>query len=212
MSRLMQLNLIHLYTFYLAVMFLIGTMRRFQQYHDFARIALSAPGRWPRVLQQIKRHGFMFLTWATLRPAALALVLLLIQTICSRLIWPTAQITLHDLLEEWWLWPLILASGSAMIGVDGYFLIRVGNIDRNETMAYLDEAEHWLSSWKAPLIQMVTLGYIDPHKMVDTEVHKAMIEGKGILERALWWVSLQAGLRILFGLSLWLAWAFYPER
>ena len=151
----------------------------------------------------------MFLTWTTLRPAGVALGLLAAQMICSRLIWPTANLSLRDLLEEWWLTPLVLSALIGMLVVDLYFIIRVGAIDRRETERYLDEAEHWLTSWKAPLIHAVTLGYINPREMVYVEVKKAVEEGRGLLHRTLWWMSAQAGLRLAYGLLLWAAWALH---
>ena len=129
--------------------------------------------------------------------------------ICSRLIWPTAHLTLRQLLTQWWMTPPVLAALAAMLFVDVYFIVRVGAVDRRETEQYLDEAEHWLTSWKGPLIQMVTLGYINPRQMVYVEVRKAVDEGRGLLHRTLWWVSAQAGLRTLYGLLLWLAWAVH---
>lgn len=206
----LDLNLIHLFTFYLAAVFTISTVRRVRQYHAVAQLALAAPNRWPRVLQQLRGHWFMFLTWATLRPLAVALGLLVIQMVCSRLIWPTAHLTLRDLLIEWWMTPLVFAALVGMLAVDIYFMVRVGAIDRRETAAYLDEAEHWLTSWKGPVIQMVTLGYINPRQMVYVEVKRAIEEGRGLLHRTLWWVSAQAGLRTLYGLTLWIAWAVHP--
>src|SRR5947209_9236579 len=92
----LDLNLIHLFTFYLAAVFTVSTARRLRQYHDVAQLALAAPNRWPRVLQQLRGHWIMFLTWATLRPAAVAMGLLVIQMVCSPLICPTANLTLRD--------------------------------------------------------------------------------------------------------------------
>ena len=63
----LDLNLIHLFTFYLAAVFTVSTVRRLRQYHAVAQLAVAAPNRWPRVLQQLRGHWFMFLTWATLR-------------------------------------------------------------------------------------------------------------------------------------------------
>ena len=205
-----SLNLIHLFTFYLAAMFFVSTMRRLQQYQDIARIVVAAPGRWPRVLQRIKKNWIVFMTWTTLRPAGLAIGLLLIQSVCSRLIWPRAAITLGDFRSEWWMLIPVGLAGLGMLAVDAYFLIAVGKIDPVETGKYLDEAEHWLRSWKAPLISTLTFGYINPKEMVDIEVKKAMEDGKGILHSSLWWISLQSGLRTLFGLTLWVAWAIRP--
>lgn len=211
MQEILRLNLINLFTFYLAAIFLINTMRRLRQYHDVSKLIFAAPGRWPRVLQHFKKHGIMFFTWTTLRPAAFAITLLIVQSICSRLIWPTANLTLQDLINEWWMLPIVAIAAGAMLFVDGYFIVRVGSFDRHETEKYLDEAEHWLTSWKAPLISTVTFGYINPRKMVDTEVQKALVEGEGLLRWALWWVSIQASLRIFFGLTLWISWAIHPN-
>jgi hypothetical protein len=216
LDGVLDLNLIHLFTFYLAAVFTISTARRLRQYHDVAQLALAAPNRWPRVLHQLRGHWIMFLTWATLRPAAVAMGLLAIQMVCSRLIWPTANLTLRDLLTEWWMTPPVLIAMAAMLAVDLYFIIRVGEIGRKETEAYLDEAEHWLGSWKGPLISIVTFGYINPRQMVYVEVKKAVEEGRGLLHRTLWWVSAQAGLRTVYGLTLWVAWAVHasvpPDR
>jgi hypothetical protein len=209
MAGVLDLNLIHLFTFYLAAVFLLSTVRRLRQYHDVVQLALAAPNRWPRVLEQLRGHWIMFMTWATVRPAAVALGLLVVQMVCSRLIWPSANLTLRGLLEEWWLLPFVLAAMAAMLAVDAYFIASVGDVGRRETEAYLDEAEHWLTSWKGPVIHLVTLGYIDPRHMVAVEVKKAVEEGRGLLHRTLWWVSAQAGLRILYGLTLWVAWAVH---
>jgi hypothetical protein len=212
MEEVLDLNLIHLFTFYLAAAFTLSTFRRLRQYHDVAQLALAAPNRWPRVLGQIRGHWIMFLTWATLRPVTVALGLLLVQMICSRLIWPTAALTLRDLLGEVWMMPVVLIALAAMLAVDLYFIVRVGSVDRSETEVYLDEAEHWLTSWKAPLIHTLTLGYINPREMVSVEVRKAVEEGRGLLHKTLWWVSAQAGLRTAYGLLLWLAWAVHPDH
>lgn len=205
----MNLNLLHLFTFYLAAMFVIGTMRRLQQYQEIARIVLAAPGRWPRVLQQIKKNWLIFATWTTFRPAAIAVGLLIVQTICSRLIWPQAAITVHELLDEWWMLIPIGLAAVGMVGVDVYFLYAVGAINSEEAGKYLDEAEHWLTSWKAPLISTVTFGFINPRAIVDTEVKKALEDGKGLLNSALWWMAAQTALRITYGLMLWISWAVH---
>ncbi|MEZ6141297.1 MAG: hypothetical protein R3B84_12070 [Zavarzinella sp.] len=204
------INLINLFTFYLATVFVINTYRRIRQYGDISQIVFSAPGRWPNVLKQLKKHGVMFFTWTTLRPAALAVLLMAIQMICSRVLYPNAVLAIRDIIREWWMWPALLLTGVGMIAVDLYFIIRVGAFDRMETFRYLDEAEHWLTSWKAPLVSVVTLGFVNPRRMVDDAVQLAVAQGSTLLQRTLWWVSLQTGLRVAFGLSLWLSWALLP--
>jgi hypothetical protein len=211
MDDFLRMNLIDLLTFYLTAIFILNTLRRLRQYRDVTALATTMPNRWPRVLKQIKQHWLMFLTWSIFRPALFALTLIAAQIVCSRVIWPQAQLTARDLLGEWWMVPVIALAGGVMLAVDLYFLIRVGAIDRKETEEYLDEAEHWLTSWKAPAIRIFTLGFINPRKMVDVEVRKALEEGKGLLRRNLWWLTFQAGLRIIFGLTIWIAWAVHPN-
>jgi hypothetical protein len=206
----MNTNLIPLFTFYLAAIFLVSTFRRIRQYHDVVQLAVNFPNRWPKTLKQIHSHRALFFTWATFRPAMLAIGLMLIQLVCSRIIWPQAKITPNDLLSEWWMLPFIAITGVGMVLVDLYGVIFVGSLNRKETEQYLDEAEHWLGSWKAPLIATMTLGFVNPRRIVDTEVKKAVIEGGSLLQASLWWVSMQTGLRIVYGLTLWISWALLP--
>ena len=75
MSRFDAVNLIRLFDFYLAAMFVIGTYRRIELYRAFAGLALSMPGRWPRLFQLVRQHRTVFLTWNTILPSALALTI-----------------------------------------------------------------------------------------------------------------------------------------
>jgi hypothetical protein len=200
-------NLIHLFNFYLAVAFLLSTYRRVGQYRAAGALVVAMPQRWPRLLKVIRRQGAIFLTWSTFKPALVALALLVVNTVLSNLVWPRARLTPADLLADWPFLPLVALAAAAMLAVDGYFIIRVGQIDRLETEKYLDEAEYWLRSWKAPVIKALTLGRINPHGMVEDEVQKAMLEASGMLRSSLWWTSLQTGCRVAFGLALWLTWA-----
>jgi hypothetical protein len=43
--------------------------------------------------------------------------------------------------------------------------------------------------------------------MVAVEVKKSLTEASRLLNNTLWWVSMQLGLRVAFGLSIWLTWA-----
>jgi len=202
--------LINLFSFYLTVILVLGTLRRLRQYRDIVHLTTGMPGRWPRVLKQIKQHWWMFFTWSTFRPAIVAILLLAVQMVCSRIIWPKAILTLQDLGVEWWMGPMVAITAIAMLGVDLYFIVRVGKIDRRETERYLDEAEHWLTSWKSPVLKVLTFGLVNPHKIVAKEVKKALEDGRGLLNRNLWWISLQALNRVLFGLTLWICWAVHP--
>jgi len=73
---------------------------------------------------------------------------------------------------------------------------------------YFDQAETWLG-WKGPLVRALTLGIVNPQQMVDDEVKKSLTEYQSTLQVSLWWVSVQIGTRLLFGLTLWAVWAVH---
>jgi hypothetical protein len=202
------LNLIRVFDFYLTLMFLISFIRRWDVYWNAIYILVTVRGRWPKLLARLAEHHSLLMNWDFFRPAVAALFLTAVQLICSRLLWPQAVLTGPDLQREWWWVVIILVPLIPMLAVDLYFLIRVGRFDRNETAKYLDQAENWLG-WKGPLVRVLTLGYVNPHKIVDEEVKKNLAEIGTTVRASLWWVSVQISLRVLFGLTLWTAWALH---
>lgn len=199
-------NLIRVYDFYLALMFVISLVRRWEVYWDAVRIIVAVRGRWPRLMACLADHGSLLLNWEFFRPAVLALGLMLVQMICSRLIWPQAHLTGAEVREPWWWLLILLVAVAPMLAVDLYFVISVGRFDHSETVKYLDQAETWLG-WRGPLVRIATLGMVDPTRMVDAEVRKSMAELGATARSSLWWVSAQIACRVAFGLTLWLAWA-----
>jgi hypothetical protein len=200
------LNLIRVFDFYLALMFLISFVRRWDVYRDAIYILVAVRGRWPRLLQRLAEHQSLLLNWAFFRPAVAAAFLTAVQLICSRLLWPQAVLTGADLRNEWWWIPVVVVPLVPMLAVDLYFIVRVGRFDRTETAKYLDQAENWLG-WKGPLVRALTLGFVNPQKMVDEEVKKSLAEIGTTVRASLWWVTVQIALRVLFGLTLWTVWA-----
>lgn len=212
MSRLSDLNLIHFLDFYFMLLFFVGTYRRFRQYSEIGRFVLATPRRWPNVLKLASEHRMVFLTWGTVLPALLALGLMLAQLVASRFVWPEAGrppegLTVGRLLEHWPALFAVVPLGVAMVAFDGYSLFLVGTFRREEIEKNLDQAEYWLCSHTAYVVRVATFGYIDPRRMVADEVRKALVGVSGLLNYTLWWVTIQVGLRISFGLSLWLTWA-----
>lgn len=212
MSRFWDLNLIHFFDFYLATTFLLSTATRVRQYAAVLALVRSFASRWPRLLELVKQHRGIFLTWETIAPAALALALLGIQTLASRLLWPEAGQAPHGLTVERLLGqplaiPFAGLFGLAMLAVDVYFILVVAEVDRPEVEKYLDQAEFWLKSWAAPVVRTVTFGYVNPRKLVAVEVQTALVGASKVLNTNLWWVVLQAALRVGFGLSLWVTYA-----
>jgi hypothetical protein len=208
MTGLWDLNLIRFFDFYLALAFLASTAMRLRQYEAVIRLVRALPERWPRLLKLVKQHHSIFMTWTTVLPALLALVLYLVHSLACRLVWPHAALTVGALIEFRWAVAFVTLLGIAMLAVDLYATFKVGELDRSMLERYFDQAEYWLRSWVAPVVHVFTLGYISPRRMVAVEVRKALLETSRLLNTTLWWVCGQVGLRIAFGLALWLTYAF----
>ena len=206
MNGLVNLNLIRFLDFYFMLMFLVGTLRRVGQYREVGRLVLTGPGRWPRLLELVHRHRTIFLTWATVLPGLLALALSVVQLIASHEIWPQATLTAGQLSELWVAGALVAPLGLLMLAVDVYSAVAVGTFDRHEMEKYFDQAEYWLRSRTAHVVRIVTFGYVNPRQMVDVEVRKALVEASQLLQVNLWWITVQVGLRVAFGLALWGTW------
>lgn len=205
------MNLIRFFDFYLTLFFFAGTWRRLGYYQAVARLVLATPGRWPNLLALIKQHRGIFLTATTVVPGLLALALMLVQLLASRLVWPDAGrppfgLTAAVVADHWQAVAVVLPLGLAMLALDVFFLVRVGTFDRLEIEKHFDQAEYWLRSGTAHVVRLFTLGFVNPRKMVTVEVGKALTELCRMLNSSMWWIVVQVGLRLLFGLSLWLTW------
>lgn len=208
MSGLADLNLIHFFDFYLALAFLLSCTMRLRQYEAVVRLVRAVPDRWPRLLRLVREHHSIFLTWTTVLPALLALGLSLLHMLACRLIWPQARLTVSALADLTPAVPFVVIFGMAMLAVDIYATFTVGELDRSLLEQYFDQAEYWLRSWVAPVVHVFTFGYVSPRRMVAVEVQKALVQASRLLNTTLWWVTAQVSLRIVFGLSIWLSYAW----
>jgi hypothetical protein len=210
MSWLLDLRLIPFFSFYLALVFVLGIALRVRQLQVVLNLVRRMPGRWPKLLKLLREHSQVLLTWETVRPLAVVLLLWLVNFLASHFLWPEAkEFKVRDLLEAWPVLPVVLLAGAALVAFDAYGTFQVGELDQAETETYFDQAEFWLASWKAPVVRFFTLGYVNPRQMVAKEVRAALESATQMLHSTLWWVSIQTGLRIAFGLSLWLAFALH---
>jgi hypothetical protein len=212
MTGFWHLNVIHFLDFYFSFFFLANTLRRFGQYHTIARLVVTSPGRWPRLLQLIKEHTAVFLSWTTILPGLLALTLSVVQLLASRLVWPDAGkpdgLTVEKLVTHRPALLVVVPLGLTMVSLDVYFILVVSKLNQEEMAKYFDQAEYWLRSRTAHVVRIFTFGYVNPRNMVAVEVRKALHELSRLLHSTFWWVTLQVGLRLAFGLSLWLTWVF----
>jgi hypothetical protein len=207
MSELAHLDLIRFLDFYLMFTFLAGTVRRIGQYLSIGRLVVAGPGRWPRLLDLVRQHRMIFLTWSTVLPGLLALLLSVTQLVASQEIWPQARLSVGELAQHWWALAAVVPLGLGMLAVDVYGIVVVGEVDRALMEKYFDQAEFWLRSRTATVVRVFTLGYVNPRRLVAAEVQKALVEASRLLNTTLWWMAVQVGLRIGFGLSLWVTWA-----
>jgi hypothetical protein len=204
MSWLHDLHLIRLFNFYLAVFFVLSTFLRLRQYRTFLALVRTMPNRWPRLLALVKQHKHLFLTWGTVLPLVIGFVLIAVNWTASTLLWPAAaEFTFGQLLGMLLAVPVVLLSGACMVAFDVFGALRVGAVDREQMEKYFDQAEYWLKSWAAPVVRIFTFGYVNPRKMVAAEVRTALIGASKLINYNLWWMSIQTGLRIAFGLALW---------
>jgi hypothetical protein len=208
MEWLYAIRPISLFSLYLAAAFLLSTWLRFQQYRAVLSLISRLHTRWPNLTRLVLAHRSIFLTWSTVRPLLLVLGLLCLNTLASHFIWPQAKaFQVADLIDMWPVLPVVLTTTTAMVVFDTSGAFQVTQIDTPETEKYLDMAESWLSGWKAPVVRIFTLGYINPRQMVAKEVRSALEGASSVLNSNLWWLTTQTLLRIACGMSLWASYA-----
>ena len=208
MSWIGNLNLIRCLDWYLLLIFVASSVLRLRQYRSLLRLVWLFPGRWPLLLELIKKHRSILLTWGTVLPALLALVLLVANMLACRLVWPQADLALSQLAQSWPATLVVTSLGLAMVSFDCYSAWRVGKWDREKVEKQFDQAEYWLKSWTAPVVRLVTFGFVNPRKLVGVEIRKALVAAGRQLNWSLWWTSLQVSLRIAFGASVWLTYVW----
>jgi hypothetical protein len=206
-----QLNLIRVFEFYLALMLVLGLSRRYPVYWDMLRLMIAVRGRWPKLLQRMAQHHGLLVKTEVIRPLVIMLALMLTQFLVSRLLFPEATVTWGDVSSVWWRLALLCLGCLPMFGVDGYFLLFVGQFDRHGTEKSLDQAERWLTGWKASAVSLATLGYVNPKRMVDEELQKGLVQLRETVSWTARWVSIQIACRMACGFTIWILWFTLPN-
>lgn len=207
MQWFLSLKLIRFFDFYLALMFFAGVMLRYKHYSMALDLVRAVPSRWPRLFKLVGNFRHIFLTWGTLSPLILSLGLFLIHTILRRIFLSDRDALTVEMLTHTWLGIPVLISALAMFAFDLWGVFQVAPIDQPEMEKYFDQAEYWLSSWTAPVVKVFTLGYVNPRRMVRTEVQSALVSVSEMINSTLWWMVVQISLRLVFGITLWFAFA-----
>lgn len=203
----MDRNLLRLFDFYLMLMLLLGVYRRRTVYRDALYLTFGfLLKKWPRLWLRFQQHRAVLINRATMKPVIFTLILMAVQMIATRVLFPDATVTLRELLEPWWHLAIVLAAFVPMVAVDLYFIIRVGTFDRVETIKSFQQAETWAGTWRTKMVRAATLGFVNPDRIVDAQVKDGLSQLSATLIWAMWWVSVQVVLRTLFGLALWTMW------
>lgn len=203
------MNLIALLQNYLVLTFALSIVWRYRQYRAMLGIIADAPLRWPKLCKLLAEHRSVFLTWPTLLPIGTTLVLTLVHSVAYNLIWPQATVRHSDLLNHPILFTLVTALCVWMVILDLRATFSAWEFKREEMDPYLDKAEYWLASPWSPALRVLSFGFLNPHRMVREEVTKALSQACFDLNTMMWAWALQIGVRLAFGLSLWLGWAWY---
>jgi len=208
MEWLLEVRPIRLFSFYLMAIFTISTLLRLNQYRTVVALVSRLHNRWPNLTRLVLAHRHILVNWTALRPQVFMLVLLVVNVLANRFIWPLSDnMRLNELLALWPMLPLLTLAGLGMLGLDLYNTFRVGQIDQKLLEGYFDQAEFWLRGWKAPVVNWLSLGYVNPRQIVTKEVSAALEKAAELLHSTALWVSAQTALRFLFGLLLWLSYA-----
>ncbi|HMP57712.1 MAG TPA: hypothetical protein PKD86_00040 [Gemmatales bacterium] len=201
------MNLMDLFQFYLGMMFMLSIALRYRQYRSLIELVAAGPRRWPRLMELLRTERRLLLTPYTLVPVGLALTLMLVHSAMYNLLWPEAAVTPIDLAHHTMALGFLLVFGAAMVAVDARATFERWDFDAAVYEPTLDQAEFWLTTRWAPAIKTLTFGYVDPQSRVRDEVVRALASSQAdVREMFINW-SLQVGLRLGFGISLWLTWA-----
>jgi hypothetical protein len=170
-------------------------------------LVYNSADRWPKLRALVKSHRAIFLRWPTVLPVVLTLLLTLANAYASHFVWSLARVSPADLLAH----PAALAAALVAGGVMGLLDFRAvfvfRNFERGAVEAVLDRAEHWLGSWKAPAVRVLSFGLIHPRRIVSEQVRRALVDASLAVNGQLWALSLQILARFAFGLALWVTWA-----
>lgn len=202
------LDLIHVLNYYLMLAFLISMVLRIRSYRAILGLIFACRNRWPRLMELVKKHRSVFLGWPTLLAIALAFAIMIVNFLVTHWIWPQARVRVGDLWGHWLPFGAVLLSGGVMLFFDFKATFSTGQFDRADLEANLDNAESWLKSWMSPTLRIVTLGFVSPRRIVGAQVHQSLVDANWIVIGGMWRMSLRIGIRLAFGLSIWLTWAF----
>jgi hypothetical protein len=212
LSRVAELNLIEVFNYYLILAFVAGTGIRIRTYLGLVGLVYASSSRWPKLVELVKKHRTIFLGWPMLLSVGCAFALLAANSLAMHFVWVSARVTWAQLADTRLPLLAVALSGGLMLFLDGQAIFRRGRFHRSAVEKDLDKAESWLESWMSPTLSVLTFGLVSPRKIVGAKVHQLLVDANWILIGGMRRTSLRIGMHMIFGLSLWLAWAFALPR
>jgi hypothetical protein len=207
-----HVNLLALYNLYLIVIFALGTAARYRVYGQVVSLVLALPQRWPKLSQLVLEHRWLFLNWRTLLPSVLTLVLTAVNSAVYYLLLPQATLTPRDLSGHFFLAGLLSVLAAVVVLLDGYALSIRGDIRTPELDKQLDQAEFWLSSRWANVVEWFTLRRVRPRQMVAEHLRNALEAVAETINWAMWYWAAQLLARGLLAVALWFTWYWLTQR
>lgn len=200
-------NLIDALNYYLVLAFLAGVVLRARNYRALLGVVYRSADRWPRLRVLANSHRGVFLRWPTVLPVAVTVALWAASAAASYLVYAGARVSPADL----WAHPIGLAAVGLTAGLMAVFDFRAvflfGRFDRPAVEAVLDRAEHWLGSWQAPAVRVLTAGLVNPRRIVGEQVRLALVDASLSVNGQLWELAIQILARAAFCFALWATWA-----
>jgi hypothetical protein len=200
-------NLIVAFNYYLVLVLVVGTAVRARNYLAMIGLVARSVDRWPKLRALVATHRGVFLRWPTVLPVAATLALTLSNAWATRFVWSHARVTACDLRAHPLGLAAVAAAGGLMAVLDFRIAFLFGRFDGAAAEAVLDRAEHWLGSWTAPAVRVLTAGLINPRRIVGEEVRLALVDACLAMNGQLWALSLGVAAQLAFGLALWVTWA-----
>jgi hypothetical protein len=201
------LNLLDAFNYYLILAFIVSVGINLRNYRTILGLILASSNRWPKLLELVKKHRTIFLGWPTLLVIGIAFALMVCNSLAIHYLWVQAEVTCAELWGHWLAFLAVLVLGGLMLFLDISAMFRGAALDRPALEKALDQAESWLKSWMAPAIAVLTLGFVNPRKIVGAEVQKLLVKANWIMIGGMGRASRCIAVRLAFGLSLWLTWA-----
>lgn len=205
----MRVNLLALYNLYLIIIFALSTAVRYRLYLQVIQLIVAFPQRWPKLGQLVLQHRWMFVNWQTLLPTLLTLLFTVIHSFVLYALLPHAVLTPLELRGHIGLVSVLVLLAVIMLLLDGFSIYAgSGDLITPELEKQLDQAEFWLSSRWATVVELFTFRKVRPRQIVAEQLQSALKTIAQAINWAMWYWAAQLLARFLLALTLWWSWYF----